>query len=513
MKSLFLFNDTETTGLTKKEHKLLSVHNKEQILSYAIVCCEKDEVLFEEEVKVKLKKNVLPHTKALLVNNLNPFSTEFLSIAKTEYDAAHYLANKILSYKDQGYRVVFIAYNAEYDENMISDMFIRCGINFKALIDVVFDPLLMTRPLVQKGVIKTRMISNYGKTYPSASLEDVYNGLGFSSANLTAHNALEDTKMLKSVVYKAYYLFTGRSFEDVDIDESTLIPGAEKTVAILEDHVLKLKSIKVLKRNNTGKLLVLDSERIKDSPDKIKSCVVEINANTILDELDLMSKEVDGIERYYNQYKSAIDELVENYDLVESVYGTHEQLYFGAIEKIADKKLKDPNSELTPEELEKEDWAEEYSYARFNDGWSVKLKGQNHENLPKIIEINDDIKLVLDPVGKFVIRSATEVLLEAEKKSDIISYVTTKLDVVSGTDLYKKINAALVPVKTFTSVKYPANLISDFNNEKTAVFNGSNKLHKDTLRDLRTFYQSVSQEAFKDLTIPDFRLNLNSFKK
>lgn len=513
MKTLFLFNDTETTGITKKENKLFSPYYKEQNLTYALVLCEKDQVLLEEEIKIKLKNNVLPNAGALLVNNINPFDPEFSSKAVSEYEGAHYFANKILEYKNQGYRILFIAYNAEYDESLMSDMLKRSGIEFHALIDCVFDPLFMTRSLVKSKDIKTREISNYGKTYNSASLEDVYNGLGYSSSAITAHNALEDTKMLKTVVYKAYYLFTGKSFDEMEIDASTFAAGAEKTIGVVEDMELKIKTIKVLKTNKTGKILALDFSKIQEHPDKVKACVVEIKLNNVLDEYDLKIKESNEVESFYNKYQSTIDDLVSKNELTDSVYATHEVLYFGAVEKLAEKLKQDPKANLDEKELEILELAEEYSYARYNEGWSIKNKGPNYENQPAIHPVQDGVDLHLDPVGSFYLIKGEEVLLKSEKKTEVLAYLTTKMNVIAGSDLYKKINALLVPVKTFKNPKLPHDLIKEFNDKKTLVFNGSNKLHKDILRDLKEFYQKVNPEAFRDLTIPDFKLNLNIFKK
>lgn len=510
MKTLFFFTDTETTGLLQE---------KDQILSYAMVCVEKDKSLLEKEIKIRIKDNIFPNPTALIVNNLNPFSAEFINESVFEYEAAHLLAKTLLDYKSKGYRIVLIAYNADFDVQMYTSMFKRCGINFESLVTFVYDPLITAKFLVQEGTLITREIkAGYGgKTYKSSKLEDVYNALGYSSDSITAHNALEDTRMLKTACMKLYLLFAGKTMDEADVDLSDFNEKDVKSIVYSENMDLKIKTIKIIKKATgfgENGFFALDYDLITKNTESIKSNIIYIDPSFIFDEVDLKASQVTKLDNYYSQNEKAINDIVSKISFPQiKIHATHEELYFGRIEKIAELKLKNMNYSLTEEELPFEPLAEAYAYARYNQGWSVKLKGENYLNDPKQMKIDSEYLVELNPTGIFYVRKNGEATFGSEKKTDILQNLVTEGKLQEGTDIYKKVSAFLVAVKNFKNQKHPSFLIKEFNDKKTEIFNGANKLHKDTLKGLLDHYKRLNKEEFKELTIPEFKLNLNIFKK
>lgn len=508
MKTLLVFNDTETTGITKKAHKRYSVYHKEQILSYAVVICEKDPTpLFEKEVKIKMKDNVVPHPSALLVNNINPFSKEWDKEALSEFDGAQFLFNTIKGYKEQGYKIVFIAYNAEYDESLFSDMLTRCGINFHGLFDAIFDPLPMARQMVKDGLIKTVEKQGFGgKTWQSSSLEDVYNGLGFSSKDLTAHNALVDTRMLKDVVFKLYYLFAEKDLEEIDSDMTGLAIGDVREFIVHEDHELIKRSGKILKMEEKS-VTILSHDHIKEAKGSIKASLVKIPLTQIFDINESPVNKLKFVNDYYNQYSDAIlPEVDKVKNTVVEVSPVLED--FSEVKKVMEKKLKGESVE----DSTLLSYAEDLSYAMNNKGWSVLEKGKNYENDPVTLKVTEEIQVILNPVGEFSLVKDGKTVLTSEKKTEILAKVK-ELGVEAGTPAYKELNSNMGTIKDLTSVKHPKDIINEFNQKKTEVFNGANMLHKETLKGLKEFLYRNNPDAYKDLSLPDFKLNLSAFMK
>jgi len=510
MKTLFFFTDTETTGLLQE---------KDQILSYAMVFVEKEKSLLEKEIKIRIKDNIFPNPTALIVNNLNPFSSNFIKESISEYEAAHLLAKTLLDYKHQGYRIVLIAYNANFDVQMYTSMFKRCGINFNALVNFVYDPLITAKSLVQEGTLITREIKvGYGgKTYKSSKLEDVYNSLGYSSESIIAHNALEDTKMLKTVCMKLYLLFSGKTMDEAEINLSDFNEKDVKSIVYSENMDLKIKTIKIIKKATEfgeNGFFALDYDLITKNTESIKLNIIFIDPSFIFDEVDLKASQVIKLDNYYFQNEKAINDLVSEMSFPQiKIHATHEELYFERIAKIAELKIKNINYSLTEEESPFESLAEAYSYARYNDGWSVKIKGVNYLNDPKQMKIDSEYLVELNPTGVFYVRKNGEVSFGSEKKTEILQNLVAEGKLQAGTDLYKKISAFLIAVKIFKNQKHPSFLIKEFNDKKTEIFSGANKLHKDILKGLLDHYKKMNKEEFKELMIPEFKLNLNVFKK
>ena len=517
MKTLLFFTDTETTGL---------LQSRDQILSYSMVFCDKDQVLMEKEIRINIKDNVFPNAAALIINNLNPFSPEYNKESISEYKAAHLLAQTMMDYKKQGYRIVLIAYNADFDVEMYTAMFDRCGININALVDFVYDPLITAKALVADGTLKTREVkAGYGgKTYKSSKLEDVYNALGYSSESIKAHNALEDTKMLKTACMKLYLLFCDKTLDEASVDLSTFEEKELKTIVYSENQNLKIKTIKIIRSaaNPTDKeylpnrqgFFAVDYDAMMAAGENLKSAIVYINPMFILDELDLMAGFATKIENFSVQYEKALTDLVNKMSFPPiSVFGTYEAIGFGKVETIAEVKLQNPHVQLTEDQKPLEALAEEYAYAKYNRGWTTKLLGPNHLNEPRQIEVDEQIVVELNPTGIFYIRTDGVATLGTEKKSELLALLVKEGRLEQGTDLYKKVNAFLVPVKSFKNPKHPNVLIKEFNDKKTEIFNGANKLHKEAMKGLLDHYKKINNEPFKDLTTPEFKLNLNIFKK
>lgn len=513
MKTLYFFTDTETTGLLK---------TKDQILEFSEVFYEKENLLLEKEIKIKIKDNIFPNASALIINNINPFSDEFLKESLTEYEAATSLVNTLLDYSKKGYRIVLVAYNAGFDIDMYRSMFERCGFEINSLIDIIYDPYITAKLLIQEGSLKTKVIESkfgHGKSYQSAKLEDVYNALGYSSESIKAHNALEDTKMLKTACMKLYLLFCGKTFDEANVDLSTFNIGDIKTIVYNEKNMdLKIRTIKILKDTPVGSGLshgffVLDYSLLKETNDISKS-IIFLEKIKIFDELDIKHNESGFLESNYQKNKEYIVDIVNKKKITElSIYHSHEKVYFDKIIKIAEKKREDKNCSLNDEEILLEELAEDYSYSKYNSGWKSNNYGQNHMNEVKRLLIDDDFFIELDPIGTFNITKNNEKVFESEKKTEILDFLVKKDLLKKETELFKKANSFLIPIKNFKNTKHPIFLIKEFNEKKTEIFNGSNKLHKEILKGLLNHYKKLNSEAFKDLTVPEFKLNLNNFKK
>lgn len=505
MKTLFLFTDVETTGLYQVE---------DQILTYATIFTEKSQSIFEKEIKIKLKNNILPNPQALITNNINPYDPDYLKESLSEYDACHFFINKILDLKKDGHRLILVAYNAQFDFGMLGSMCKRNGINLNSLVDSIFDPLIMAKSMVQNGTLKTKEIeTGYGgKKYRSAKLEDVYNALGYSSSLITAHNALEDTKMLKTIVDKLYYLFTGKSFEDISVNMEDFLENDVKTIVYEENSEFKIKTVKILKKcNEIGKtgMFVLDYDGLIQENYQIKNAVVFLNQIKIIDDLDVRSVELNKLENFYLENKSSVDDFVKKQSFPSlEVFNSFEIIFFKKIESILEKKINDPKYVLNDEEALLEKDAEELSFSKYNKGWNKK-----DLNVFKKMNINENYSVELSYAGYYELKNNGKSVYNSEKKTDFLEKLVVEQLITTGTELYKKVNAFLVPVKSFKTLKHHSFLIKEFNEKKTAIFNGSNKLHKETLKSLLEHYKKINNEAFKDVTIPEFKLNLNLFKK
>jgi len=505
MKTLFFYTDTETTGLLKE---------RDQILTYAKVLVLGEEILVEEEIKVLLKDNVFPNPKALLVNNVNPFSEDFKKKALSEYDAAHHLANFLFDKKKEGFRIVLIAYNSDYDEKMYRDMFHRTGIVFESLVDIIYDPLTTSSALVDSGMIKTKEVqTGYGKSYRSKKLEDVYNALGFSSSGLTTHNSLEDTKILKTLTSKVYFLTYGKHIEEASIDVSDWIVGDSKTILFNVENRLEQKTIKILKKDESffiKQFLVLDYDLFKTSEDTKKS-IYWLDSHKIFDQLDPVKEQI-LINDIYSKNQTLIDLYVEKQNPPEiKVFNSFEEAYFGKIEKISELKL--TNQVVENPICEELIRAEEYSYSRYNKGWSRKELGDNFENEEIKLEISSQVSISKDPIGSFKLYEEGKTILESLKKTEILEYLVKNKIVEDKSELYKKASNFMVAIKNFSNPKHPSLLEEEFNENKTFVFNGANQNHKEMMKGLLNHYQKNNSKAFKNINLPDFKINLGLFKK
>lgn len=504
MKTLFFYTDTETTGLLKE---------RDQILTFAKILVLGEETLVEEEIKVKIKDNNLPNVSALLVNNVNPFAEEHIKNALSEYDAAHHLADFLWQKKQQGFRIVLIAYNSDYDEKMYRDMFHRTGIVFESLIDIIYDPLKTASMLVDNGSLKTREVqTGYGKSYKSKRLEDVYNALGFSSHGLTTHNSLEDTKILKTVASKLYMLQYGKTIEEAEVRFDEWTDGSTKTILLNEDNLLIQKTIKIIKTHKAEfglrHFLVLDYEKYKETTD-FKKSIYWINTHKVFDQLDATKLEKE-LTNEFNKNFSIIDSIQSKINTpTDTLYAGFEEYGFGKIEKIAESKLKGHSVEASVEELNR---AEEYSYSRFNQGWSVKEKGVNYQNEPMTL-ISGDLTIINDPVGLFRVKFLEEVIIESTKKTEIMEELKKRSLIEDKSDKAKEISSFMVPIKSFTNPKHYSLLEKEFNEKKTEVFNGSNQSHKEMMKGLLSHYKKINPIAFSQLSLPDFKINLSLFKK
>lgn len=507
MDIVFFFTDTETTGVIKNHY--------EQILDYAAVCVEKGNIIDLVNQEIILKNNILPNPKALLINNINPFTKEWAKKAISENQAVDHFINLYLKYKGQGKRVILIAYNAEFDENMFSEQFERNGKNFKKLVDAIFDPLPLARRLINDKKIKTKEMKGFkGDTYQSAKLEDVYNGLGFSSGDINAHNALEDTKMLATVANKLYYLLTGKELAEVESHPENYKEGECQTIQFLNKQMdLEEKTILVLKNDPVSQTLwVLDSEKSSDTAQALTKAILEISYNQVFDEMMLDIKKSKIVQNFYNQKSSEIKalKLEKNEDQSLDIKN------FDEVKKIMEECLNDSKN---VEKYKKEDSdllekAEHLSYAIHNKGWNSEIHGEGFNNSHQMIYNDNSFKISLNPLGgEFVVLKDDKEVLTTKKKTEVLELLDKGGVILKGSDEYKKINAFLIPSKQFENPKHILKIKEEFNLVKKDVFNGANKFHKEILTDYLAHLKQLYPETFKDVSLPSYKLNLSSFVK
>ena len=521
MKKIYAFSDTETTGTS---------YTQDQILDYAIVFMEKHNILESVNKEILVKKNTVPNPKALLVNNLNPFSKEYLDKAISEYEAVNLITNQIQKYsldKTVG-SVLFMFYNAPFDVQMLQSAFKKCGKNFNAVVPVVFDLYILAKHLIDKGVVKTKM-GDYG---PSGKLGDVYEALGFSKASMNAHNALGDTIILPAVANKLYMLFNGKEISDIDIDPSNFQENSIQSIVYLaplsfarnRELQLSNKTIIVVKNDiENKKIYAIDSSKTGSMVDNLDKVIEVIEYAQIFDESLIDIPKNKACLKYINENQNQIKQYLNNFKQKEKEV----LLYSNSlkIEQLADKLLllkkdnklsKDIIDNLNEDEKSLLKDAEEFSYSRYNEGWSSDLYGKYYKDSIKTLFEVDKFKILHDPVEGVFLLENIENKSERSKattKSVILKELVELGFIENKSETFKLINNILSSIESMKNEKSLDNILKEFNLEKVETFNGANKNHKEILSSLLDFLKEQYPEKFKDVQVPNFKLNLANFKK
>lgn len=266
--------DTETTGFDDK---------KDQILELAGVVKDSSNAIVDSfEYKVKLKHNVIPGPRAILINKINPYSKIWASESITENECAKQFSDLVKKYYPEGsHKPFFTAYNADFDKDKLAVMFARNGFKFSDNFNKsVFDPLKTVRKLTAAGIIKTKL-NSYGK--PSNSMGDVAEALGIEFDG-EAHRAMADVKVLVELTDKVVRLAIGQ--EDVELlaDPASFKPGSVyRIVSDSKSSGIKIRHILVLRNEVQSEFLIaLDEDDLKTGFKS--SSIRQFNYGTIIGE-------------------------------------------------------------------------------------------------------------------------------------------------------------------------------------------------------------------------------------
>lgn len=510
METVFGFTDTETTG-TLKNHQ-------EQILDYALVFVEKGSIIELINQEIILKKNILPNPEALLVNNINPYSKNWQQKAISENKAVNLFIEQVEKYKKQNKKVILVAYNAEFDENMYKEMFERNGKDFNQLVVTMFDPLPLARLLLKQGKLKTVEMQGFkGETYQSAKLEHVYNGLGYSSAEVKAHNALEDTKMLATVTNKLYLLYAGKELSEIVSNPHDYKMGEVKTIQYLNNETMSLEEKMILVVSNdleNQTLHVIDADLAADSSKSLKNTILKLEYCQVFDEMFFdVEKTKKMLMNFYNSREKEISELkFENYPKKINIEN------FNQVEELSQKCLSDlefvKTIEKDEDQIELIEKAERLAYSSQNKGWTLEIYGEKYKNEIKYVFDNSEYQIGLNPLeGSFIVLKNNKEILNSKKKTEVLALLEEEKVITKATDEYKKMNALLIPVKQFENKKHILKIKEEFNKFKNDVFNGANKNHKEIFTDYLSFLKQNYPSFFNDVSVPSYKLNLSNLIK
>lgn len=519
MKKIYGFGDTETTGTDYVD---------DQILDYASVFMEKNTILEEINHEIVLKNNTIPNPKALLVNNLNPFTDEYKSKSLSEYKAVNLFIDEVNKYKKDPEvgSVLFMYYNAPFDVQMFESAFKRCGKDFNKLVPIVFDLYILAKHLIDKGVLKTKK-TDFGF---SGKLGDVYEGLGFSKSSMEAHNALGDTVILPAVANKLYMLFNGKEISDIDIDPSTFEELSIQSIVFVtplslsRSRSLQLinKTFLILKNDvENRELHVIDSEKLTSVSIDLNKATEIIHYSQVFDETLIDTTKTKICQKYILDNRSVLDKYISNLK-IENKDDSLDLPDFHKVINLCEKirsltKLTQADIDsLSDEEKSLLDQAEQYSYSKYNGGWTSTLKGSYHKDDIKTVYSIKNLNIQIDPVkGEFLVQNKDDNKIEfsGTTKSVVLKYLVDKQVIENKTEDYKSINNILSQYKDIKNEKALINILEEFNKEKMETFNGANKLHKEILTSLLSFYKLHYPKIFNEVKMPSFSLNLAGLKK
>jgi DNA polymerase III epsilon subunit-like protein len=505
MKKIIAYGDTETTG---------TLMDYDQILDYATVFTENNEVLESVNREMIIKKSTVPAPRALTVNNINPFTPSWEKNAISEEKAVNHFIEEINKYKKDN-SFLYVAYNAPFDVQMFQKTFSRVGKDFDKVVPVVFDLYLLAKKLIDDGKLITKK-TDFGY---SGKLGDVFEALGFAKAEMNAHNALGDSIILPGLFNKLYMLFCGREITDITIDPSSFKMGEIQSIRFItplslkKQRVLQFEDRTILVLHNdvkNKKLYIMDSPQMSVNQD-LKHHQV-INYAQVFDESSIVSSQMKIALKYKQDNLTKIqeldNELAKKQDTEESI----EISDFDKVKMVLEKIRK--NMPLTEEEKEYESRAEEYSYSTVNEGWSFDKLGPNYKDVFSLLFSIKNLSIGINPIiGEYEILNENKESLLIGNKTAILNYLVIEKLVENKDEEYKKFNTILTKNKANKNPKNLEEMKSQFNQEKTGVFNGANKLHKEILTSLLAFYKKQYPGFFDDIKIPDFKLNLTGFKR
>jgi len=302
-----IFVDTETTGF----HREL-----DQVLEIALLVEDAQRNQIDSlEIKIKLKENVIPDAKALLVNKINPYSKEWIAEAVTEYEAANLVAAFVKKHQGPGglKKPVLVAYNADFDKPVVSVFLSRGGHKFKQLFNrSVSDPLITARKLIASGKLKTVEKTFNFRTTQSAKLGDVAAARGITFDG-EAHRALTDTKVLQKLTPILFDEAAGLKTGTLLSEPSSYQAGQIlNLVTDSKSSGVSVRHVYVLENNPDDEFVVVIDQKDLDENKGFKpSAIRQFNYATILGETEVQSDVAESLRTIAIERADAITPLVK----------------------------------------------------------------------------------------------------------------------------------------------------------------------------------------------------------
>ena len=226
-KNKFVGFDSETSGT--------NVLQKHQILTAAFVKktseLNVDDIL---DIKLQLKPDAVVSDAALLCNGLNPHCFTWNRSSISYDEGRKKIENFVLTEAGNDSLLIGMAYNSTFDCSFFDDMFKHNYVNFSQMFDVILDPWLLAKKLVNdKKIITKELISpKNNKPYKSTKLQDVAEVLG-TQAKGAPHSALPDVLTMFNTMEAMWKIYANKSLYEATKEE--LAPFTIETKLLIEE--------------------------------------------------------------------------------------------------------------------------------------------------------------------------------------------------------------------------------------------------------------------------------------
>lgn len=221
--------DTETSGRFVEQYH--------QILTAALVQKSSPNKIDKKiDLKLQLRDNAVVDESALVINGLSPNSYGWSQNAIPYNHAQKQIENFVLSEAEANSLLVGMAYNAPFDCSFLDDMFKGSYLNFNKMFDIVIDPWILAKKLVDEKKIITKEIMSPKsfKYYKSTKMQDVAEALNTKGAG-APHTALADVLTMFLTVEKMWEIHTnGRSIYSATAEE--LAPFTIEAKNLIEEN-------------------------------------------------------------------------------------------------------------------------------------------------------------------------------------------------------------------------------------------------------------------------------------
>lgn len=438
--------DTETTGLD---------HFHDQILELAGVVDDADGNEVDRfEFRIKLKHGVTPGPKAIVINQINPYSKEWVQNSLTEHEAAKRFAALAKKYTTKdGLKPFFTAYNADFDKDKCAVMLSCSGIKFSSLFNKsVFDPAKTAKQLTGSGKLVT-VLNQYNKY--SYSLEEVAKALGEKYEG-QAHRALTDVLVMKKVARKLFKMATGHEMHGLSASPKEYKVGSVvKIVTDSKSSGAKIRHVYILENNQDKEHIIgIDEDDIKINHGFSDTAVRQFNYGTIIGEMNPNEDAAQSLISIAKQNKdeairlskkklksesdsSEVDEDVRNFEMIEQIqlHMSHAKDKKSAYEFLFDELVTKFNGdkEVAKEVLSR---AESLAGAKGEVSWSKSIFPQEGIRVLECLvpENKIELRVALHPRGHYAIglsydkngRPAKE-LKDCKSKKDVLTFIGSKV--------------------------------------------------------------------------------------